>query len=92
MVEEADKIMPIYNGSLRSAIEADKEAKLQGLQEDDSERRADRAKVDIIAKHFLPVRNILEDIPKYLLKGSAWYCTGCKNGRQSFAWLGLDGF
>ncbi|KAJ7359760.1 RNA dependent RNA polymerase-domain-containing protein [Mycena albidolilacea] len=70
MVQEAEKVMPVYNGSLRIAIEADREAKLQGLQED--ERRAELAKANFIAKHFPPVENILEDTPKYLLKASAW--------------------
>ncbi|KAJ6557807.1 RNA dependent RNA polymerase-domain-containing protein [Mycena capillaripes] len=86
MVREAETVMRAYNRSLQIAIEADKEAKLQGLQED--EKRADQAKADIIAQHFPPIQNILEDTPKYLLKASAWYATGYKKGKQSFAWLG----
>ncbi|KAJ7266986.1 RNA dependent RNA polymerase-domain-containing protein [Mycena haematopus] len=86
MVQEAERVMPVYNKSLRNAIEADKEAKRQGLQED--ERRADLAKAAFITKHFPPVENILEDNPKYLLKASAWYFTGYDHGKQSFAWLG----
>ncbi|KAJ7665879.1 RNA dependent RNA polymerase-domain-containing protein [Mycena polygramma] len=86
MVREAQTVMRAYNMSLQRAIEADKEAKLQGMQED--EKRADLVKTDIIAKHFPPIQNILEDVPKYLLKASAWYFTGYQSGKQSFAWLG----
>ncbi|KAJ6583101.1 RNA dependent RNA polymerase-domain-containing protein [Mycena vulgaris] len=86
LVREAEKIMPAYNRSLQLAIEADKEAKLQGLQEDD--KRADLAKATIIAKHFPPIENILVDMPRNLLKASVWYVTGYKSGKQSFAWLG----
>ncbi|KAJ7018684.1 RNA dependent RNA polymerase-domain-containing protein [Mycena alexandri] len=86
LVQEAERIMPVYNRSLQLAIEADKEAKLQGLQED--EKRADLTKADMIAEHFPPVQNILEDTSRYLLKASVWYFTGYKHGKQSFAWLG----
>ncbi|KAF8169864.1 RNA dependent RNA polymerase-domain-containing protein [Mycena galopus ATCC 62051] len=102
VVREAEKVMPVYNQSLRIAIEADKEAKLQDLQDD--ERRADLAKANIIAKHF-PRTFSGTDIPQYLLKASAWYVTdpfcfaayimsapryftGYKSKKQSFAWLG----
>ncbi|KAJ6478829.1 RNA dependent RNA polymerase-domain-containing protein [Mycena vitilis] len=86
MVQEAQTVMRAYNVSLQRAIEADKEAKIQGLQED--EKRTDLVKTDTIAKHFPPIQNILEDVPKYLLKASAWYFTGYQSGKQSFAWLG----
>ncbi|KAJ7601373.1 RNA dependent RNA polymerase-domain-containing protein [Mycena polygramma] len=85
-VREAQTVMRAYNMSLQRAIEAEKEAKIQGLQED--EKRADLVKTDIIAKNFPPIQNILEDVPKYLLKASAWYFTGYQSGKQSFAWLG----
>ncbi|KAF7360099.1 RNA-dependent RNA polymerase [Mycena venus] len=86
VVQEAEEIMPVYNKLLLNAIAADREAKLQGLEEDD--KRTDLIKANIIATHFPPVENILEDTPKYLLKASAWYFTGYKKGKQSFAWLG----
>ncbi|KAJ7185908.1 RNA dependent RNA polymerase-domain-containing protein [Mycena filopes] len=86
LVQEAEIIMPAYNRSLQLAIEADKEAKLQGFQDD--EKRADAMKADMIAKHFPPVQNILKDTSKHLLKASVWYWTGYSRGKQSFAWLG----
>ncbi|KAJ7019777.1 hypothetical protein C8F04DRAFT_1321117 [Mycena alexandri] len=71
--------MPVYDRSLQLAIEADKEAKLQGLQED--EKRADLTKADMIAEHFPTVQNILEDTSRYLLKASV--CTGSSPSRGS---------
>ncbi|KAJ7083229.1 RNA dependent RNA polymerase-domain-containing protein [Mycena epipterygia] len=86
LVREAEKVMPAYNKALQNAIQADKDAMLQGLQED--EKRADAMKAAFIAKHFPPVKNMLTDIPKRLLKASVWYYTGYQHGKQSFAWLG----
>ncbi|KAJ7134927.1 RdRP-domain-containing protein [Mycena crocata] len=86
LAREAENVRPVYNRSLKNAIDADKDAKLQGLQED--EKRADTLKAAFMAKHFPPVKNILVDIPKYLLKASVWYSIGYKNRNQSFAWLG----
>ncbi|KAJ7448005.1 RNA dependent RNA polymerase-domain-containing protein, partial [Mycena latifolia] len=85
-VREAEKIMRTYNQSLRIAIEADAEAKLEGFQED--ERRSDLLKAAFITKHFPPIQNMLVDMPQYLLKASVWYFTGYKHSKQSFAWLG----
>ncbi|KAJ7449020.1 RNA dependent RNA polymerase-domain-containing protein [Mycena galericulata] len=86
LVREAETVLPVYNRSLQIAIEADKDAKLQGLQED--EKRADQTKADFMSKHFPPVKNMLVDLPQNLLKASAWYFTGYNKGKQSFAWLG----
>ncbi|KAJ7697677.1 RNA dependent RNA polymerase-domain-containing protein [Mycena rosella] len=85
-VKEAVNLMRTYNTSLWRAIDADKETKFLGLQED--EKRADLAKTAFIAKHFPPVDNILADVRQYLLKASVWYFTGYMHGKQSFAWLG----
>ncbi|KAJ7099900.1 RNA dependent RNA polymerase-domain-containing protein [Mycena belliarum] len=85
-VHEAEKLMRTYNMSLRLAIEADEQAKERGLMEE--EKRADIMKAEFMAKHFPPVENMLVDVPKYLLKASAWYFTGYKHKKQSFAWLG----
>ncbi|KAJ7723330.1 RNA dependent RNA polymerase-domain-containing protein [Mycena maculata] len=86
LVRDAETVMPTYNRSLQIAIDADRDAKLQGLQED--ERRADLAKAAFVSKHFPPVKNMLVDLPQNMLKASVWYFTGYKKGKQSFAWLG----
>ncbi|KAK7013090.1 RNA-dependent RNA polymerase [Favolaschia claudopus] len=82
---EARRLMLIYNQGLKSSIDADKENKLFGL---DDEKRADIFKAEFIEKHFPPVVDFLVDVPKYLLKASVWYAVGYAEKKQSFAWGG----
>ncbi|KAF7352146.1 RNA-dependent RNA polymerase [Mycena venus] len=85
LVQDAKATMKEYNQDLQSAIDADKEIKSFGLED---EKRADIFKAETIAEHFPAVDNLLFDIPKYLLKASVWYSVGYENKKQSFAWLG----
>ncbi|KAJ7919437.1 RNA dependent RNA polymerase-domain-containing protein [Mycena leptocephala] len=82
---DAKEIMDEYNQRLKSAIDADKENRSLGFED---EKRADAFKAEIIAEHFPAVDNILLDTRKYLLKASVWYFVGYENRKQSFAWLG----
>ncbi|KAJ7729355.1 hypothetical protein B0H16DRAFT_1734292 [Mycena metata] len=56
MVKEAERIMRVYNRSLQTAIEADKEARPAGGQ-----KTADLMKADMMTEYFPSVQNILED-------------------------------
>ncbi|KAJ7634456.1 RNA dependent RNA polymerase-domain-containing protein [Roridomyces roridus] len=86
VVQDAESVMAQYNSSLQVAIEADKEAKLQGLDED--ENRAEQVKASYKAKYFPSPKSILDDLRPNLLKASVWYHTGYRHDKQSFAWLG----
>ncbi|CAK5274751.1 unnamed protein product [Mycena citricolor] len=83
---EARKIMRQYNQSLQAAIQADKDAKEAGWDED--MKRADVLKQEILARYFpMPMANVLEDTPRYLLQASVWYYVGYQHEKPSFAWL-----
>ncbi|KAK6991785.1 RNA-dependent RNA polymerase [Favolaschia claudopus] len=82
---EAKRLMLVYNQGLKSSIDADKENKLFGL---DDEKRADIFKAEFIEKHFPPVVDFLVDVPKYLLQASVCYAVGYAEKKQSFAWGG----
>ncbi|KAJ7034349.1 RNA dependent RNA polymerase-domain-containing protein [Mycena alexandri] len=85
---EAKQFMLEYNARLSSAIDADKEIRAYGW---DEEKRADIFKAEFIAEHFPAIEKFNErifDAPKYWLKASVWYSVGYENRKQSFAWLG----
>ncbi|KAJ6470735.1 RdRP-domain-containing protein [Mycena vitilis] len=83
-VLEATEMMREYNRGLKSAMNADKENKAYGLEE---EKLADIFKAAFIAEHFPPVENMLLDSSNYILKASV-YVVGYKYRMQSFPWLG----
>uniref|UniRef100_D8QDB2 RNA-dependent RNA polymerase n=1 Tax=Schizophyllum commune (strain H4-8 / FGSC 9210) TaxID=578458 RepID=D8QDB2_SCHCM len=85
LVEEARRIMPLFNNALASAIRTEQETAEDGDDEREAMKETDVVKERFLKSHF-PRVNIMT-LPKQWAKASAWYVTGYRAHKEAFSWL-----
>ncbi|KAL1730421.1 RNA dependent RNA polymerase-domain-containing protein [Schizophyllum commune] len=85
LIEEAKRVMPLFNNALASAIRTEQETAEDGDDEREAMRETDVVKERFLTSHF-PRVNIIS-LPKHWAKASAWYVTGYRANREAFSWL-----
>ncbi|KAI0655297.1 RdRP-domain-containing protein [Cubamyces menziesii] len=89
---EAKRVMPQFNGSLREAIQLDRESDTSGVAatphdpRDRLPRHSDQVRKDYQSRYF--GGGSLEALRCQRIRASAWYYYGYSKQKEAFAWLG----